>query len=57
MKNLEKFGVKKLEINEQIKIQGGWNIFEGIGYLVGSAVGVALVTVKLVAENLGSFRK
>lgn len=56
MKNLENFDVEQLSTNEQINIQGGWCLSEFVGYVAGAALGVALETVKLVAQNLGSFR-
>jgi len=54
MKNLESYGVQKLDINEQIRIQGGFNIMEGIGYFIGATVAIALVTARLVAQTLVS---
>jgi hypothetical protein len=57
MKNLESYGVQKLDINEQIRIQGGFNIMEGIGYFIGATVAIALVTARLVAESLTAFVK
>jgi hypothetical protein len=57
MKNLEKFGVKQLRTDEQINIQGGWCLSELAGYAVGAVLGIALETVKLIAQNIGSFKK
>ncbi|CAL2106004.1 hypothetical protein T190115A13A_10160 [Tenacibaculum sp. 190524A02b] len=55
MKNLENLGVISLNADEQVDIDGGNRIAEGIGYGVGISVAVFFKTLKVISQNLGSF--